>query len=246
MTLQRIRVAVCDDQATDLQRIDQVIHKITKELEVDESFDISLFTDGKCLYESNSKNPFDLLFLDIEMPGCSGLELARRLCVSNSKVMLIFVSRHESWVFDTYEFMPLWFVRKSTLERDMKKVLMKYLQLTSRTDVTYKIKQGFGYKDILIKDILYIECSGHQLMLRTVRGEKYQMYGSLQPIEGDLQKYNFVRVHRSYLVNQAYIIDVEKTDVRLAGDRAVPVAKDRRKQIKEAMDVYNAARDGLK
>lgn len=243
MVLERIRVAVCDDQPTDLQRINQAILEIMKELGLEESIDIRLFADGKSLYESNSKNPFDLLFLDIEMPEWNGMELAKRLGADNSKLKLIFVSSHENWVFDTYEYMPLWFVRKNSLERDLKKALMKYLQLTSRRTISYKIKQGFSNKDILIKDILYIECNDHQLTLRTMKGEEYQMYGSLQSAENDLKKYDFVRVHRSYLVNQAYITDVEKTDVRLIGDLAVPVAKDRRRSVKEAMVVYGAAHD---
>jgi len=239
MEVEKLRVAICDDQTKDLQRIKSVILATAKELWIEKSIVISLFSDGKSLYKSNSENPYDLLFLDIEMPEWNGLELARRLCIGNPKPKLIFVSSHESWVFDTYEYMPLWFVRKDALERDMKKALLKYFQLTSKRKISYKIKQGFSYKNILIKDILYIECSGHKLTLKTVRGEDYQLYGSLQTIENELAKYDFIRVHRSYLVNQAYIKDIEKTDVLLEGNAAVPLGKDRRRKVREAMDFYD-------
>ena len=238
MKLEKIRVAVCDDQPSDLQKIKKAI----QEFWTGNDMDISLFSDGNSLYRSHCANPYDLLFLDIVMPECDGLELARRLCVSNPKLKLIFVSGHERYVFDTCEHMPLWFIRKNILEQDMEKALLKYLKLTSQRTIWYRIKQGFGYRNVFIKEILYIECSGHKLTLRTVEGKDYQLYGSLQSIEKEFEKYDFIRVHKSYLVNQEHILAVEKLDVILKGELRVPLGKDRRKKVRDAMDFYNKRR----
>ena len=77
---------------------------------------------------------------------------------------LIFVSAHESFVFDAQAFMPLWFVRKSMLGRDMYKALQKNVELTEFKKACCMLKGGPVY----IRDIMYIECSGHLLTIQMV------------------------------------------------------------------------------
>ena len=67
-----------------------------------------------------------------------GFELAAKLCMNQPQVGLVFVSAHESFVFDAMEYSPLWFVRKGYLERDMFRGLRKYLQMTSFKGVAQK------------------------------------------------------------------------------------------------------------
>lgn len=105
------------------------------------------------------KEHFDLVMLDIEMPGMNGFQLAKRIGMERGTPCLIFVSAHESFVFDAQAFMPLWFVRKSMLGRDMYKALQKYVELTVFKKACCMLKGGPVY----IRDIMYIECSGHLL-----------------------------------------------------------------------------------
>ena len=59
----------------------------------------------------------------------------------------MFVSNHENVVFDAWEYTPLWFVRKSALERDMMKALRKYFEMTVKTQLRYRMPDGFGLRE---------------------------------------------------------------------------------------------------
>lgn len=117
------------------------------------------FTDGEELYKATRRETFHLLFLDIEMPGMNGFELAERLCMDRPPVRLVFVSVHESFVFDASEYMPLWFVRKNNLERDMFRAVRKYFQVTAFTGVNYRMKEGFGFRELPVR-VLILDWTG--------------------------------------------------------------------------------------
>ncbi len=146
--------------------------------------------------------------LDIEMLGLDGFALAERLCLDRPQTRLVFVSRHESLVYDAPEYMPLWFMRKSSLERDMYKALRQYFRVTASTRVTYRLKDGFSFRDVPVRDILYVECSGRRISICRTDGGRLEMYGSLKAMEGELTGCHFLRIHKNYLVNQEYIKEV--------------------------------------
>ena len=172
------------------------------------------------------------------MPERDGFWLAEQLGIHCPKTRLIFVSSHESWVFDAHEYMPLWFVRKGLLKRDMGRALQKYFQVTARRKISYKIQGGFGKSEVLLRDIMYIECNGHTLTYKMSGGQEYSVYGSLKPVEKELGDYGFFRIHRNYLVNQAYISRIEKQDAVLKNGAVVPLGRDRRKGVRERMMEY--------
>lgn len=241
-----LRVAVCDDDEIYLNEMKEEIKKEIKEyigrLPGTMDMQLSLFTDGRRLYEAGRQQPFDLVFLDIEMPEWDGFRLAEQLGLSCPETKIIFVSSHESWVFDALEYMPLWFVRKGLLKRDISRAMQKYFQVTARRKISYKIQGGFGAGEVLLRDIMYIECNGHTLTYKMSGGTEYSVYGSLRPVEEELKRYGFLRVHRNYLVNQAYISQIGKMDAVLKNGTAVPLGRDRRKGVKEMMMEYGRKR----
>lgn len=91
-----------------------------------EEADIEDFSDGQtCLSQLRNRN-FNILFLDIEMPGMDGFSMAGKMQKSYPNIVLIFVSSHESLVFQSYEYDTFWFMRKSALIADLKKAIDKY------------------------------------------------------------------------------------------------------------------------
>lgn len=239
-----MRVGICDDEKKDLERIREALLKRAAELEPDVEVEAELFYDGYSLYEAACREAFELVFLDIEMPGWDGFKLAAELSIQNPDTRLIFVSSHESWVFDAHEYTPLWFVRKGLLERDMDRAMRKYFHMTACRKIHFKMNGGFGVREVLLRDILYIECNGHELTVRLADGTVYYVYGSLKPVEEELADRGFLRVHRNYLVNQAYVTEVGKEEIMLRGGSGLPVGRDRRKGVREAMIRFARRQNG--
>ncbi len=238
MHKREFRVAICDDKVEDIALIEDALKKGLIRLKQSGRLYCRKFLDGEKLYKATRNENFDLLLIDIEMPNLSGFELAEKLCLDRPSTYLIFVSAHESFVFDAAEYMPLWFVRKSNLEWDMFRAVRKYLQLTASTGVNYRLKEGFGFRDLPIRDILYIECSGHSLSIRRTDGSCLKKYGSLKSMEEELRDYHFLRIHKNYLVNQEYIKEVGKREVYLKDESVLEMGRDRRIKVREAMLLY--------
>lgn len=229
-----LQVGICDDRQEDLKLIETAVRDSAKRIGIPIPIECFLFQDGEKMYEEIGKEYFDLMLLDIEMPGINGFQIAKRIGMGRRTPCLIFVSVHESFVFDAQTFMPLWFVRKSMLEKDMYKALQKYVELTALKKSCYELKGGSVY----IRDIVYIECSGHLLTIQIADGKVIKQYGSLRAMEEELSKYNFLRIHKSYLVNQRYIEDVGRQEIRLIDGTMLEMGRDRRKALLQAIHKY--------
>lgn len=242
MEKREYRIGICDDKEEDVERIKEALRKALQRAKTPVRFVCRYFTDGEELCASACKITYELIFLDLEMPGMDGAELAERLCMNHPSTYLVFVSVHESFVFDAYEYSPLWFVRKSNLEEDMFRALRKYLQVTAYTRVNYRMKEGFGNRDVPVMDILYIEGTGHSLTIKRTDGSLLKKYGSLKSMEKELVGCHFLRIHKNYLVNQEYIKEVGRCEVYLTDGSILEMGRDRKNEIREAMRSYEHER----
>lgn len=245
MSENTLRIGICDDEQEDLKRIEETVRESVERIGIPVSIVCRLFQSGEDMIEEAQREAFDLVFLDIEMPGVDGFQLAKRICTGRAEVCLIFVSAYESFVFDAQEYMPFWFVRKGMLERDSLLAIQKYFELTASKRINYRMKDGTGYRDLLLHDVLYIECRGHLLVLHKTDRKTYQQYGSLKSLEEELSKHNFLRIHKSYLVNQEYIEEIGKREVRLTEGTLLELGRDRRKSLCEAMRQYEREHYGF-
>ena len=156
-----LHIGICDDNREDLWRIEEAVRAGISKIKIPVTLESRLFETGEDMYEASRQESFDMFFLDIEMPKLDGFKLAKKICSGNPQVCLIFVSAHDSFVFDSQEYMPFWFVRKGMLEKDMLLALQKYFDVTAFKRVHYRLKEGLGYRNLFLQDIMYIECQGH-------------------------------------------------------------------------------------
>ena len=118
-----MRIAVCDDE--ELFRIE--FKNVLDKALVNVDYDIDTFSGGSSLYEAFLKSPFDLVFLDIEMPGIDGITLAKRLRAISENVHIVFLTSHIEYALEGYEVNALRYLVKPV---DMNKLgeVLKYVQ----------------------------------------------------------------------------------------------------------------------
>ena len=225
-------IGVCDDSPEDLKRIQTEFCR-SAEKPGEKDISLYLYRDGKSLYNDSQNRDFSLVFLDWEMPGLDGFDLAERLYIKNPTLKVVFVSNYENMVFDAYEYTPLWFVRKSALARDMMKALEKYFNMTAKTQIRYRMKDGFGYRDVHLESIMYAECNKHTIIVYMRDQTSLQTYGTLKSLEEEWTSYGFLRVHKNYLVNVRYIMEVGLRSIRLSDGTELDMGKNKRKRIVE-------------
>lgn len=219
-----IRAAICDDEQT----IIDILHKnIVNELEQQGVlFCIQTFTSGKEFLSIHEDNPFDTIFLDIDMPEISGFDIAERIN-KIGEPLIIFVTSHDELVFSSIKFRPFRFIRKSYLDNELPETLYAVIaEVTKRntgSKFVFQAKSGEVITDL--GNVEYIEIYGHWLKVHIKDNEPLECYGSLSDFEKQLEEYDFVRTHKSFLVNCKYIFAIEKNQVILDDKTAIPLSR---------------------
>ncbi len=112
-----MKIFICDDEPKILSDISSKVNSSLPDAAVSE------FTSGKILLEDITENNCDILLLDIDMPEISRLDIAARLSALSHKPLLVFVTSHDELVYDSLQFHPFGFVRKSYMDKELPRIL---------------------------------------------------------------------------------------------------------------------------
>jgi len=180
----------------------------------------------------------DLVFLDIEMPGMTGLEILRQL--KNKIPLAVFITSHAEFAVDGFELSALDYVLKPlTAERfaqtarrigeywDMKQKAISYEVLFENESLT--IKDGHSQIKLPQQDIIYLEAMQDYTKVVT----EHKNYLTLTTLSGFLEKisnHNFLRVHRSYAVAIKKIKELHANKL-VCGNIEIPIGKTYRSAV---------------
>ena len=154
----------------------------------------------------------DVVFLDIEMPGLTGLECAKRISAMNPNVAILFATAHDEFMSDAFEVYAYDYLIKPFKTERVLQTLARIASSISEDHVLPKrvttdrltIKNREGLIFIQQEDIIFIERTDRISTILTIRGE-YQTSESLNDLEQRLNPQIFLRSHRSYLINKKMV-----------------------------------------
>ena len=203
---------------------------------INAEYDIDTFSGGSSLYEAFLKNPFDLVFLDIEMPGIDGITLAKRLRAVSENVQIVFLTSHIEYALEGYEVNALRYLVKPV---DMNKLseVLKYIQDKKNNSRQIMIKQEGEDIVIDISDIIYMESMDKNVRIVTSKSEYITRY-NISDYEEELKNSGFLRIHRGYLISLSKVKKIVKNDVVMDGDISLPVSRSNIKTLKDALYAY--------
>ena len=229
-----LKFAVCDDEKEVRDYLSSRIHDALAAEDLDGR--VETFSGAQALvrlYEEE-KAEFDLLFLDITMPGLDGLTAAKRIREKNKDVMLVFITASAEYVFSGYEVRAFRYILKPELVNGFAGVFRDCLkELTKADEVRFTFQSGAKTVSVPIKEIYYFESDKRKVNLYC-GGRSYSFYGKLDEVETQLKKHDFVRCHQSFLINALKISSLGQNEVTLADGTVVPVSKHRAKETNEA------------
>ena len=227
-----MRIAVCDDEE---KYINDIAARIIKRLG-ENDLTLHTFSDGHELLDTADVKPYDLVFLDIEMPAMDGITLAKELRKKNGSTYIVFLTGHVEYAIEGYEVNALRYLTKPVQEDKLGDVL------------AYVIKEKQSRKQLVIKtdgeeiridaaDIIYMEAQNKYVMIYTTKGEYLVRY-NLAVFEEELKDYGVMRVHRSYLVSLSKVRKIGSADCTMAKNYNVPVSRSNIKPLKDALLTY--------
>ena len=120
-------IAICDDDNLMAQNIkNSMLHEFSNKGWQDVTIDY--YEDGTRLLSSiEADNSYRVVLLDINMEPMDGFQIAEQIAKSNSKILIVFVTSHEETVYDSFDYMPFYFIRKSRYEISVKRVVNKII-----------------------------------------------------------------------------------------------------------------------
>lgn len=217
------RIGVCDDEAYFRQDLKKRLEDYFK----DKKFkpEILFFERGQALLKSAQKRPFDLVFLDIEMPDMDGLTVGQKLRGIKANIFIIFVTSHHEYVAQAFRLSAFQYIEKplndAFFRQEMDRAVTAFVLRKQDYVLEYK---GVKTK-IPISQMVYLESSGWKVLVHT-KDKDYKIVGKLSEEEARLHGYYFIRIHQSYLVNMKYIKQFRSEEVILwHKDQALPVSR---------------------
>lgn len=233
-----VKLAICDD---DLEmgkivgnQVDQWMtkHKI--------AYDKQVFSSSKgLLYEIEDGTEYDVLLLDIEMPELDGIKLTEQIKIYLPNVLIIFITSHEKYVYESFKVQPFRYVTKKYLPqmipyamRDATDFLMK-----SRDKYLYVENQD-GMEKILTQNIAYIYHRGKYAYIKKMNGLESKVRKTLKQVYSELPLEDFVWLDRGCICNLLQISRISGGDVLLEDGTRLQVSRDRLTEVKSFLRRY--------
>lgn len=233
-----MKIAICDDNKSDLIYIENELNNALKKINITAKIDI--FINAGLLLNQNYNEPYDAIFLDIDMPEIGGMEIAAQLNDINTLTEIIFVTNHDELVYQAFKFKALGFIRKKRLDSEIDELLKVLIDNINRNQKYIPINDSGVTKKLLINDILYMQSDDHYVDVYLVHEHKKEtIRETLNNIEKDYSLYGLIRIHMRYLVNYRYIYSIEKNVVILTNNQQLPLSKSKIHSVKEAFQFFS-------
>lgn len=231
-----IRIAICDDEMEFCSNLEKLLIKILDEKCME--YDIDVYNSGeelcKKIETGDISYSYDMIFLDIELPKMNGVEIGRyiRKHIKNQIIQIVYVSSKQEYAMELFDFRPLNFLIKPIKEDDISIVIRQFEEINEIDNYLFRFKKGHDFYKVPINKILYFERKGRKIYVH-MQDEEYDYYDSLELIYENLKQYNFLFVHKSYLVNYRFIKIMAYDHVVLFDGTQVPISQAKREQIRK-------------
>ena len=233
-------IIFCDDNAQFLLLlkglVDQECRKIFKR---EEDFVVGpAFGSGREVIEYVQKHHVDVILLDIDMPNLNGFEVAKIICNSYKNIKIVFMSAYDKFVYSSFEFYPVAYLRKTHISQELPQVLKRIVEKIKESERKLILTTRDGPKTIDMNSIAFVESNRNYYTVNLVHGKKYVCRGTLTNFEMQISEGSFYRIHSAFLVNLEHIERILENGNVLVANMPIPIAQRRSSEFKRVYMDY--------
>lgn len=230
-----VRIAFCDDELSELNELRALLAQYRAERR--QEIDCAAFQSPLDLLAAVERGVrFDILFLDVLMPGENGIDAAEEIRSYDSSVKIIFLTSSSEFAVQSYhvgayfyQLKPIW---KESLFRLLDSALSACAQEQGRSLI---LRCRNGITRVELRQLEYCEVLHRTLTLHLADGTVLESTGSLDELYHQLEPCgDFLRPHRSYLVNLDYIQNLSARAITMAGRAEIPLPRGKYNEVKNA------------
>lgn len=218
-----MRIIICEDEAAQAQALLRTVRGWADARGMDA--ELSAYASAQALwFDLEGGLRADAALLDIQMPGMSGLELARAIRSRGDLMQLIFITGAPEHMAEGYDVDALHYLLKPVDEARLFAVLDKAAARASAPQPALTGPGPDGLLRIPAQRIAFVEAMGHTLRVRLTDGADRTLHLSMRDAEAQLPAF-FVHCHRSYLVSLRCVHQIARTEVELDGGERLPLSR---------------------
>lgn len=210
-----MRILICDDDRLFSAQLEKCITDYFHRNGL-KAPEIAIFERGEELLGDTGER--DIVFLDVEMPGLSGIYIGNELKKKNEAVIIFVISSFSEYLDEAMRFHVFRYLSKPLERQRLFRNLRDALQVYHSTAAKLLIETRQGCYTVLASDIISIESLGRKITVHTIQGD----YESLQTIKywlGILNMNCFFQPHRSLIINMKYVSGFDHSVIQLCENR---------------------------
>ena len=230
-----LSVIICDDLAEERSQLCRFVQAYGQErgyrLRMEEA------AGGEELLSRWRRDRWDLVLLDIYMPGLTGVETARRLRMLDESCEIAFITTSEVHGLVGYDLGVLDYLVKPVNRETIFDMLDWCVHKRWESLRTLKIRSEWEEMEVRLQDVCFIEIQRHTAYIH-LQGKTIGTRRGMAELEEEIDSPSFLRCHRSFLVNLRRVERVGRTECLLEGNRSVPVSRGAWEKLNRAFINY--------
>lgn len=237
-----MRIAICDDQQEWIEIIKERIENLHYEQMI--KLEIDCFTSQEELLEKAKENSYHLVYLDIEMEGKNGIEVARELKHGVEPCIVIFVTAYEGYVNDAFMVEAFQYIYKPIDDELFKKEFERAFEHHKKTNLTRVFKVREGRIAFNLNEIICIESYYNTAFIRTTRGTFITNYFNLCKIREEIMDYDFIRIQVGLIANMNFVVSMKYREVQLVNGEVYPISLTHYRKVVEKYHRFLNVKNG--
>lgn len=234
-----IKVAFCDDDMSVLEQLKGLLCQYCTEHNKEIEY-AAFHSPSELMTEIAKGVRYDILFLDIMLPDENGISIAKEIRQYDSVAKIIFLTSSSEFALQSYTVDAYFYQMKPIREKDFFGLMDSAVSQCKReqhNSLILRCKNGI--KRIDLERLEYCEVLGRTLLFHMENGEVLEAAGSLDKLYGQLSQYgNFLRPHRSFLVNMEYIQKISHKAITMENLAQIPIPHGKCSEIKNSYLEY--------
>lgn len=186
------------------------------------------------------EHPVDFMFLDIQMPHVSGIDIVKE---TPNLPQIVFTTGHKEYALESYEYDVTDYllkpITKERLEKAIEKIQQKSKILHDKQEKSTTelfVKVGTQLIKLEYEDILWVEAQGDYVQIQ-LRDKKHLVYNRLKTFEQKLPVNKFLKVHRSFIVNMKEVENIQENSLIINGQQ-IPISRSKKPLLRTRINKF--------
>ncbi len=199
-----------------------------------------VFYTGEALVEAYGAGCFDIVIMEIVLPGINGINAAQKIKKLNENAIILFYTDHSEYALEGYKAKAFRYILKSAPKSTFLHQIKAAVYECRSRHKSILVTSQKETVSVRVDELIYAEIFNRIVHLYTIRGH-YSYYARLSQLEEDLQDYHFIRTHKSFLVNLEFIKSIGSNYLILTTGQQLGLSKNYKAAVERAFIDYAAA-----